>query len=499
MGREIVSSGTIPTTDVFSYTRYGEPFYNQGWLAQVIMYGLHQLGGVALIIVVQAVVLALAYGVLMLLCIRRSSALRLSAAVILLMIMPISFNNWNVRPQSYAFPLFVAFLSILTMWRTGGEQVSDSHQQTARHYLWLLPPLMMVWVNLHGSFVLGGVLIAFTFGMEWLKRFVSDYRLLPPALMPPQPHPTDAEKADTRLAMNRPSLHGLFFWGVATAVAMLVNPRGLGVLAYVYNLLTTSAVTNLVTEWAPPTTRDAGGVLFFVFLILCGLVLAYTRRFPDPLDMLLAVAFLWLALGASRNVVWFGMVVAPLLTVQMSTWFHKDLSATDQPRKKYQGVPLMNATVMGLIGLLLVLGLPWVKPSLGLPPELGALLSPDTPVQAVEALKEDEDRPKHLFHAMSYGSYLIWAAPRQPVFADPRIELYPFEQWRDYINLNSGNNVEYLLKKYEIDGLLLDNEDQAQLLQSVRADPTWDVRYEDEQTTYLVREKGTTQASRSST
>ncbi len=143
-GRAIVAQGQIPVVDSFSYTRFGQPFFNQGWLAQLFMYGLHQLGGVPLIIITQALVIALAYWLLLRLCIRRSGSVRLSVALLLLATVPLSFSNWIVRPQSYALPIFAGFLTILTEYRLGMSR-----------RLWLLPPLMALWVNLHGTFVLG--------------------------------------------------------------------------------------------------------------------------------------------------------------------------------------------------------------------------------------------------------------------------------------------------------------------------------------------------------
>jgi hypothetical protein len=91
---------------------------------------------------------------------------------------------------------------------------------------------------------------------------------------------------------------------------------------------------------------------------------------------------------------------------------------------------------------------------------------------------------------MAYGSYLIWAIPEQKVFIDPRIELYPYEQWLDYGRLSAGQNVEALLGHYQIDGLLLDNERQANLLEAVRTDQSWELRFEDESSTYLVKRNG---------
>ena len=97
------------------------------------------------------------------------------------------------------------------------------------------------------------------------------------------------------------------------------------------------------------------------------------------------------------------------------------------------------------------------------------------------------DRPRHLFHSEAYGSYLIWQAPEQPVFIDTRIELYPIEQWRDYIDLGQAKNAATLLEKYAIDGLLLDAVRQKPLIEFARRDGGWVERYKDEHSVYFSR------------
>lgn len=146
----------------------------------------------------------------------------------------------------------------------------------------------------------------------------------------------------------------------------------------------------------------------------------------------------------------------------------------------------MNAALIGLLAILLLIGSPWIKPAL-LPPDVGALLAKGTPVEATQALQALPQRPQRLFHAMSYGSYLIWAAPEQKVFIDPRIELYPYDQWRDYILLGQGADVEALLAKYAIDGMMLSIEEQQPLLEYARARPDqWREVYADDETVVLV-------------
>ncbi|MBX0330314.1 hypothetical protein K2Z83_21860 [Oscillochloris sp. ZM17-4] len=494
-GRLIIESGQIPTVDSFSYTRAGEPFYNQSWLGQLLMYGLFTLGGAPLLILAQAALLAGTYGLLLRLCLRRTGLLRLSVAFLLVATMPASFDNWIVRPQTYALPLFVAYLYVLDGWRSGGWGLGAGSEGAAvvdqsrgsKHGAWataapllLLPVLGIIWVNLHGSFVLGGALIGLTFVGEGLRRLVTDWREARAWARRPVGRAEDV--LDRPPPPSRPPLRQLFLAGALTGAAWLINPGGLQVIGYVRDLLGSSAVTQLVTEWAPQTVRGAGGVVFFIFVMVGVVLLAYAPRRPDMVDMLLAGAFFWLALGAVRNNIWFIAVATPLLVGQLASWAPRD------ERPAFQGSSAINAALAGVIGLMLLLALPWVKPSLGLPPDVGDLLAPETPVAAVAFLEGERPPPERLFHEMSYGSYLIWADPGQKVWADPRIELYPLGQWLDYQRLSGGLEVDDLLAKYRIDGLLLSNETQESLVEYAKARPqAWEQRYADEETTYFVR------------
>ncbi|MEM8532560.1 MAG: hypothetical protein AAGF95_17080 [Chloroflexota bacterium] len=452
-GRLIIFEGGIPALDSFSFTQAGVSFYNQSWLSQVLMYGLYQLGNIPLVLLVQASVITGAYGLLLWLCIKRTQQLRLSVVIMLIATLPLSFDNWVVRPQSYVLPFFVVFLTILTAYRLGWS-----------NRLWVLPLVMVLWVNMHGSFVLGLALMGIIFVGEALKALGRTIR------RPSADDPPESSANSTTPVLSRQYL----LWGSITALTILINPQGFGVLGYVRDLLESSSVTSLVTEWASPTIRDTNGLIFFVFLIGCGAILTYARRHPDLTDVLLFAAFLWLALGASRNIVWFGFVATPLIAVQAATFF-----SSTKPARQTRGSPFLNRIIVGLLVFLIFLASPWIKPAI-FPPSVGALLSEGTPTQAVTALHNLEDPPQRLFHEMGYGSYLIWEAPDQPVFIDPRIELYPFDQWVDYINLGQANNVAQILQTYAIDGLLLSKEQQSSLVDLAQDDPAWQNVYEDE-------------------
>jgi hypothetical protein len=81
---------------------------------------------------------------------------------------------------------------------------------------------------------------------------------------------------------------------------------------------------------------------------------------------------------------------------------------------------------------------------------------------------------------MGYGSYLIWAVPEQGDFIDPRVELFPYDQWMDYIQVNNGANYNEILANYGADRILLDKKLQAGLASALSKDRLWSLEYEDQ-------------------
>jgi hypothetical protein len=454
-GRWIVENGSIPAVDYFSYTRAGEPYFDQPWLAQILMYWIYRIGGAALSLVALASLLGLTYATVLRLCIRASCSVRLSAGLMILSL-PVAMTNWSIRSQAFALPLFVAYIAVLSDWREG-----------TRNRLWLLPLLMVAWVNLHGSFVLGGVLISLVLAGESIGVMLRSRR--------------NGDRAP-----DLASLKPLLMWGAATGAAMLLNPSGPGVMRYVLGLVGNPAVQAIVEEWQAPAAGTIVGNLFFAYAAVVAAAALFGRHRPDAVDVLVLLAFFLLALGGERHVIWFALVSLPFLARQVASF-----GMTARGEGARQGRRALNLAFLGATGLAAVLALPPVKQHLSLPPELRGLVSADTPVETVAFMRDDERRPERLFHTETTGSYLMWAAREQKVFVDARVQLYPQQQLQDYLSLSAGMNVDRLLARYAIDGLLLDNARQARLLAWARRNPDWNVRFEEDCCTYIVRSAST--------
>ncbi len=127
VGRDIASSGSIPTVEALSFSRAGQPVVYQAWLASLVFYGADALGGPLLTNLLRAVLIAGFYVFLWLALRRVGSGPRLAALLSLVAALAGS-GNWAMRPQLFGYPLFGAGLWALARW-----------QNVSKRAIWILP------------------------------------------------------------------------------------------------------------------------------------------------------------------------------------------------------------------------------------------------------------------------------------------------------------------------------------------------------------------------
>src|SRR5687768_14681675 len=217
MGEIIASTGSIPEVDLFSFTAAGQPFVVQNWLAEIIYYGTYSLGSFPLLVLLHALLSLAAFLPVYKLCLEASTNLRL--AVVIAFVAALCAIG-NIRPHLFSFALFAVFYWIV-----------EGYRGRYRDRLWLMPLLMLLWVNLHGAFVLGLILIVIVAVSEAARRWV------------------DVRRAD---ALTWAEIRKLILILGLCVAATFVNPEGYRVYDYV-KLVTSDAASQLfVTEWQPP-------------------------------------------------------------------------------------------------------------------------------------------------------------------------------------------------------------------------------------------------------
>ena len=292
--------------------------------------------------------------------------------------------------------------------------------------LWLLPLLMVVWVNIHG-------LVCPGLGTD---RDSVDGAVVRHVSCTPQ-----AGNASIR---HKVAAQPLAVWGVLTALATLLQPtRGWGACICARSARQQPGNDAGAKEWAPPTVRDTSGAIFFIFVIGCFLAIGLCTASAQLTDVLLFVAFLWgwhlaqcaisSGLGLSRR--------------PSCVWRLRRFSLSHAvARRRDQG--MLNGMPVGLLSLMLLIGLPVVEASAVAARGGGAALGRNAGSGSAVPAAPAQICPQHLFHEMGYGSlHRFGQRLSSESSIDPRIELYPFEQWRDYINLGQGNNTRELFAR----------------------------------------------------
>lgn len=448
IGEWIYTHHLVPTTQMFSWALDDQFPYTYGaWLGELSLYLLYRLGQIPVVILARNLLAIIAYSIVALEAHRRTASWRWAAGAVLLLHF-IGLYNLTVRPQIFSWVPFTIFLLLLSKF---------VDRQINKYWLLLCPLIMVYWVNSHGAFVLGVVLLGFYLVGELIPRVF--------------------KKPD---AMPWQDLLWLGFTGLLTLVALGINPRFLGIFQYVQDLMTDRPSQQLITEWQSPTPTEFAYAVYYLSIILLIVALTFSRKKLRLTELLIVIAFLWLSWNGKRYVIWYGMAVIPILF-----GLFQELPIKFRGFRKQRN--WFNVALLVFLLVPLTLVQPWFIERIPLPEKykqevltdssVGPMLSTKTPVDSTEYLRTHPGG--NLFNEMGYGSYLIWALPEQEVFIDTRIELYPYDQWMDYILISSGVRYNQILEKYGANRILLSKDTQKELSTSLEADPLWRKEYED--------------------
>lgn len=461
-GRSMVDEGALLQSNRWAYTLpYDARYIYQSWLSEIMMYALWWLGDVPLLSLARTVAIVGGYGLVAWHALRRCGN-GIAVALALLLAGFASIGNWTLRPQTLALVPAAALVVI------AGEYL---HGCMRARWLAAVPLIMLLWVNMHGSFIMGAALL----GLVWLSAAWTLLRSAP--------------------AARHAVLRQLGVWtavGLATFGALLLNPLGFGIFGYVRMMLSNISLQTSFMEWQPP--RNTFGPLsagFWFFAILIGLaaLMAKSSRRPSMVDVLWYCGMAWLAIGGSRYIMWFALITMPLLAEQLAALFG--------PRAQPRSQPAVTMLYAALLGAAMVATLPWFMPARFFGPAVAGafasagpyrmLLSSKNPIAATEWLAAHPIEGR-FWTDMSYTSYTIWRMPGQQVFADLRVELFPPDIWKQYNDIARGDqhSVE-LLDQWNITHVMLDREWNAALLRQLQHTPGWCERFADGDAVVLAR------------
>ena len=395
-GIDMARTGAIPRTDPYSYTAPGQRWVVQSWLPEWTYGWAFRLGGFKLVVLEQAVLVAVLAWLVVRLA-RGGTPLRTALAG--LVSVGVGTALWTARPL--LFGLICMALTITIVER--------------RRSAWLLVPVVWLWVNSHGSFPLG---------LAWLGA-----RALGEAL-------------DWR-AWPREAWRYVGGF-VAGLVVSAVNPLGVRLLAFPLTLGEKSEAFLNIVEWRSPDFSRGGGYLALSALALALLLLVRARL--TWRDAVPVVAFLAASLLAARNIGALALVLAPVLGRAVR---RSDTAAV--PPGRSGGNPRMNRAALATIAAAFV-----VFGALALTSD--PIDTVGYPVESATWLEERGllAEPHRLAHQEFVGNYLTlrYGADAR-VFVDDRFDMYPLALSRDYRTLlDGGPGTMEVLDRRQIDVVL---------------------------------------------
>ena len=409
-GDLILQTGSVPTSDPFSFTAPGAPWIDHEWLFQVLLFLAHQSVGPGFLVLLKAA-LFLGLTVLMARHLAREGHGPAGRAFFLTLALAGAAFRLDVRPELATLILVPLSVHLAMRARDGGRTAP----------LYAIPILTALGINLHVGCLLIPVMILLG---------------VPASLLT-----AEGRRFAPRLAAT----------GLAAALAVGLNPAGFavwGVPFHLRALLASLPWPNL--EWVPPTFASVP--IFFAALLVAGLVLLAGARHLDPIAgpaLILAGA---LALGHVRNVGLFCLLL-PFGLARPA----RALVEFAKSRALYRGLTGRESIRPGFIlaVLVLVAGIPLL---LVLPPRVALGLgigSDNEPKGGVDFL-EREGIGRRLYNDVRFGGYLVWRrAPGTPVFIDGRNELYGPLMREIAVAMEGPAAWKGLLEKHAIDAAFL--------------------------------------------
>jgi hypothetical protein len=453
LGNYILTSKTIPTTDIFSFTKFGDQLTPHEWLADVIFAIAHQALGLDGVVWITALVLAGSFWLVY----RHSlslSNMSLVAVVGCVAAAAASSLHWLTRPHIFT-------IMLTALWAMEMDRVRIGVNKT----WFVFPFLMLIWVNLHGAFIAGFVIWA-----AYLAGMFLD------------------QNQESR-ALSR-----VVFIGPVSFLVSLINPDGLGIWRTAFEFLGNQYLVSHTAEYLPPDFQNPAFWPFLGLIIVTIVVMSLSKIRLNYSHLFLVAGWSAMALYSARNIPLFAVIVVPVLCSQAAeitsgfngkpivNWFMKYQRKITMAEEQIHGGILAIATVMVSLALM-ISGYDLDFRGAG-----NQFSSRVFPVNAVNWIEENPPVGNG-FNYFPWGGYLLYRLwPERLVFIDGQTDFYGEELTREYEKVISLDpEWQKVLDSYQIQWVLMPAESDFNRNLDQRAD--WEKVYSDQTARIYIRKQ----------
>ena len=474
-GELFLATHSLLRTDPFSSTMQGQPWFAWEWLYDIVLGILHRAGGLNGVVWLCALLVAAIFALLFSQLLQRGTGLPL-AILLMLLAEAASTIHLYARPHIVSWLFSLLWFVALERWE---QRDGSEHGSRPRWIPWFFSASMLFWVNLHGGWLFGIVLL----GIYTLAAFVESVR---------------EQDAFAAIRTGHRARAMAVAW-MASAAATLVNPFGWRLHAHIYRYLSDRYLMNRIDEFRSPDFHGWAERCFAVILILVLIAFAGHRKKLRLSHLLVVLLAVYAGFYSSRNLPVSSMllvlVAGPMLWENFTGLADKP-GAWERLRNGAARISKfserMGAQEMQLRGHL------WPVVSvafafavclhggwLGSRQLIKAEFDPKKmPVAAVTFLQKEsrgtQPSREPVFSTDAWGGYLIYRLyPERRVVIDDRHDLYGSDRIRQYLILTQVEpGWKSVLEQWQIQTALLPTDSTlANLLRELPRE--WSVVYED--------------------
>jgi hypothetical protein len=465
-GLDVLHNGMLlPATDPYSHTMPEWPWVEHAWLTDVLIAVIYSaFGGLGVILLFAAITIS-AWGL----------AAAVAAAGVVFRWAACALSLWAALPYLGARTQLVSLLGLalltwmLKRWQDGSVGVR-----------WLIPPLLLLWANLHGGFLAGLLLLVLVIATTAIVRWLSDRRI------------AFAVRCDEVL-FSWNDLTRLTLLTAVSAGLTLVNPYGWRLHGEILDSLSNRYMLETLQEWQPLSMGGLAGRMYALYLAGLGVAMVLWYRRIEPVRWVVLTVFLAFSVRHMRNIPFFLIVSLPLCAEVLSGGYERlrrRLPGKAAGRKGGLAAAVFMAATLLWLGPehLHGIALSGTRPA-------EYFKGTSYPIEAVEWIRANRDQAgQRLYNDYGYGGFLLWWLPDTKIFIDGRMPA-----WRrgdrallhDYMALIGQDPDLGILRKYSADWALVRR--QTPLEEGLAHDDSWQQVYGDHKAA-IYRLKATMQA-----
>jgi hypothetical protein len=443
VGDWIVQHRAVPHNGLFSWIAADRPWVAYSWGYEVLMSRAYAWFGL-LGIGIYGTLLTLGVAYCIYWTLRRLSGQFWTACILAVITCSAFLFNLMPRPVFFSMMLFCVTLTlVLEAHRTGRVQL-----------LYWLPPIFLLWANLHIQFIYGLFLVGLLLAVNGAQRATARFGFAPAWLLPSK--------------LPAAILAAVF---AACVIATCLGPNSYHLYQVIFQYAQAKVPYRMIMELQPLNFR-AGSHYVQLLLMAFAFFAVGRQRKVDPFKLALLTIASVVAFRTMRDA-WFICIPAAACIAD---------TLADETESAAKETWLEKVAVAGVVTLAL---LPFAGSTDFNRRGLDRAISGFLPVNAANYLRRNP-APGPLYNTLDWGGFLIWYMPNYPVAIDGRTDLYGDELDQRFFDTANGAP-SYINDPYLNQAGVVILQKSNNLVSILEADSRFQLVYQDELAAVFVR------------